>query len=145
MNTLALSTPDQSGIGWDLLIDQSGNLVVATGGTALAQDVASAVRTFRGEAWYDITLGVPYYENIFGQRISLQYLKQAFIAAGMIVPNVAQIKVFFIGPTSSRTIGGQLQIFSADGLVAVVLTGNLFGVAPWWVSGASEEAVGATT
>jgi hypothetical protein len=145
MNTLALSTPDQSGSGWDLVIDQSGNLVVNTGGVALAQDVASAVRTFRGECWYDATLGVPYYENIFGRRVPLQFMKQAFAAAGLIVPNVASIKVFLTGPSRGRVIGGQLQITSVDGQIAVIQTGNLLGIAPWWVQAASEEAVGATT
>lgn len=140
-----LSTPDQSGSGWDLVIDTSGNLAVAKGGEALAQDVASAVRTFLGEAWYDGTLGVPYYENILGRRVSLQYLKQVFANAGLIVPNVASIKIFLTGPSLGRVIGGQLQITSVDGQIVVAQTGNLLGVAPWWVQAASEEAVGAVT
>jgi hypothetical protein len=140
VNTLALSTPAQDGSGWDLVVNSSGNLAVNTGGIALAQDVASAVRTFRGECWYDTTLGVPYFGRIFGRRPSLQFMKQAFVAAGLIVPNVASIKVFLTGPGKNRALGGQLQITSADGQVTVAETGNLLGSAPWWVSSVSAAA-----
>lgn len=137
MNTLQLSSPETDGVGWDLTIDALGNLAVASGGVALAQDVASAVRTFQGEQWYDRTLGVPYFQRIFGGKIpSLQFLKQAFINAGMIVPNVASIAVFLTGPGPNRQLGGQLQITSVDGQVSVAQTGNLLGAAPFWVNAA---------
>jgi hypothetical protein len=138
MNTLALSTPDQDGTGWDLVVE-NGTLKVNSGGIALAQDVASAVRTFRGECWYDSTLGVPYFQNILGLRVSLQFLKQALVTAGLVVPDVASIKCFLTGPGSGREIGGQLQITSSSGQVSVVETGNLLGVAPWWVSAVSGD------
>lgn len=137
MKTLALSTPAQDGTGWDLVVDSSGNLVVNSGGLALAQDVACAVRTFKGECWYDATLGVPYFQRILGHRVSLQFMKQAFVAAGMVVPNVASIKCFLTGPGPGRNVGGQLQITSADGQVSVVETGSLLGTLPWWVSAVS--------
>jgi hypothetical protein len=145
MKTLALSTPDQTGGGWDLVVDSSGNLAVNSGGVALAQDVASAVRTFRGEQWYDWTLGVPYFQQILGRRVSLQFVKQALVAAGMTVPDVASITCFLTGPGAGREVGGQLQIRSTSGQVAVAETGNLLGTLPWWVSAVSEEAAGATT
>ena len=145
MNTLALSTPAQDGSGWDLVIDASGNLAINTGGIAIAQDVASAVRTFRGECWYDTTLGIPYYQQILGYRVSLQFVKQALAQAGMITPNVASIAVYLTGPHPGRYIGGQLQITTANGQMLVAETGNLFGVAPWWVSAVSETASGAST
>jgi hypothetical protein len=107
--------------------------------------VASAVRTFQGECWYDTTLGVPYFQNILGYRISLQYMKQAFVRAGMIVPDVASITCFLTGPGLNRSVGGQLQIKSRSGLISVAETGNLLGVAPWWVSAVSEIAAGAST
>jgi hypothetical protein len=113
---------------------------VLDGGAALAQDVATAVRTLRGECWYDSTLGVPYFQAILGQRVSLSFLKQAFIAAGMIVPDVASIRCFLTGPGPGREIGGQLQITSVSGQISVAETGNLFGTLPWWVNAVSPEA-----
>lgn len=134
MNTLAL------GDDWDLVI-RDGTLAVNTGGAALAQDVASAVMTFRGSCWYDSRRGVPYFQNILGYRVSLQYVKQAIVAEGMTVPGVAAIQCFLTGPGSNRTLGGQLQIYSTTGQFSVAQTTNLFGIAPWWVSGTSTEAV----
>lgn len=138
MNTLALSTPNQDGTGWDLVIDGSGNLAIATGGAAIAQDVASAVRTFQGECWYDTSLGVPYFQGILGHRVSLQFVKQALVTAGMIVPNVASIACYLTGPGQDRAVGGQLQITTADGQVVVAEAGSVLGVAPWWVNAAAS-------
>jgi hypothetical protein len=142
VNTLALTTDGS----WDLLITD-GTLTVATGAQAIAQDVASACRTFLGEVWYaPLTLGVPYLQRILGQRISLQFIKLAEISAGMTTPGVGQINCFLTGPDEQRNVGGQLQIYSTTGsLVAVLNTTNLAGKDPWWVSEVSYEASGATT
>ena len=145
MNTIALSSPDTDGNGWDLVVDANGNLAVNAGGVAIAQDVASAVRTFLGECWYDSTLGIPYFQRILGYRPNLQFIKQQVIAAGSIVPGVASIAVFLTGPASNRQLGGQIQITTASGQTLVAETGNLLGIAPWWVSAISEEAAEAPT
>lgn len=150
MNTLQLSTPTQYGAevdgttGWDLVLDSSGNLAVLTGGLALAQDVASAVRCFRGECWYDTTLGVAYFQNVLGYRVSLQFVKQNLVAAASIVPGIASIACFLTGPVN-RVVGGQLQITSQTGEdVPPVATGDVIGALPWWTN-AGASASGADT
>lgn len=145
MNTLLLTNPDQSGSGWDLSLDSSGNLAVRSGGIAIAQDVASACRTFLGECWYDAAFGAPYYGQILGRRVSLQFVKRQLIAVALTVPGVASVRCFLTGPGPDRVVGGQIQITGIAGETAVVRAGNLLGAAPWWVSGASEAAVGAAT
>ena len=45
---------------WDLVLDVNGNIAIARPPYALAQDAASAVKTFQGECYYDTTLGIPY-------------------------------------------------------------------------------------
>jgi hypothetical protein len=135
MNTLLLSTDN-----WDLTVDNSGNIAIAQGPYAIAQDVASAVRTFLGECWYDTTQGVPYLEQILGQLPSLQFMKAKFIAAGLTVPGVASIACFLTGPGSNRELGGQLQITDTDGNFVVIQTTNLQGIAPWYVNAATDGA-----
>lgn len=140
MNTLLLS-PD-----WDLSFDANNNLAVATGAYAIAQDVASACRTFLGEVWYNINLGMPYLQQIFTLQTSINYVKQSLIVNGSTVPGVATITCYLTGPGEDRTIGGQLQITDNLGnLIAVVQTTNLAGDLPWWVNAASYNAVGATS
>ena len=51
---------------WDITLDDSGNLAQTENPYAVAQDVACACKTFLGEAWYDTTLGIPYYQRILG-------------------------------------------------------------------------------
>lgn len=149
MNTIALSPPTQYGAvvdgstGWDIYLDSSGNLAVQTGALALAQDAASAVRTFQRECWYDWTLGVIYYQAILGFRVSLQFVKQNLVAAASVVPGVASIACFLTGPVD-RVVGGQLQITSQTGEVVAISTGDLLGALPWWVN-AGASASGADT
>lgn len=135
MNSLLLSTDK-----WDLTVDGAGNIAVTTGPYAIAQDVASAVRVFLGECWYDATLGVAYLQQILGQKPSLQFMKAQFIAAGLTVPGVASIACFLTGPGPSREVGGQLQITSNDGTLVIAETTNLQGVAPWYVNAAVDGA-----
>lgn len=134
MNTLLLDLDT-----WDLTVNSSGNIAVATGPYAIAQDVASAVRLFQGELWYDYQAGIPYFDQILGHLPSAQYMKSQFIAAGETVPEVASIKCFLTGPDrATRLVGGQLQIMDTlDGIVAVAGSDIFQGGAPWYVSGIS--------
>src|SRR5690348_6146263 len=62
MQTLPLDTSS-----WDLVLDSNGNLSLSGKDYSIAQDVASAIRTFKGECWYDVTLGLPYFQSVLGQ------------------------------------------------------------------------------
>ena len=131
MNTLRLD-PDT----WDLVVTPSGDIAVATGAYAIAQDVASAVRLFSGELWYDTSQGLPYFQQILGKLPSLQFMKSKFIVAGLTVPGVVSIKCFLTGPPkATRELGGQLQITDDRGQLSVLTTGA-FGAEPWYFNAA---------
>jgi hypothetical protein len=53
---------------WDLALDSSGNIAVASDIYQQTQDVASACRTFLRDVYYDQDLGIPYFENVLGQH-----------------------------------------------------------------------------
>ena len=108
---------DQS--AWDLVLDVNGNIAVGNAPYSIAQDVASAVRTFIGECWYDTTQGIPYWSTILGQRPPLSFVKQKIIDAAMTVPNVVSATVTFDG-FSNRKLTGQIQITDTDGVVSNV-------------------------
>lgn len=111
MDTLLL---DQT--AWDLVLDASGNIAVASAPYALAQDAATAVRTFLGECWYDTTLGLPYTTRILGQSpIPYALIKAQCVAAAMTVPGVVSAQMF-ITSTSGRELQGQLQITDNSGV-----------------------------
>jgi hypothetical protein len=112
-STLLLDT-----VEWDMLIDVNGNIAVATEPYALAQDAASAIRTFLGELFYDVSRGVPYFQTILGQTPPLSYLKAQFVAAALTVPGVTAAQCF-ISSVKGRVVTGQVQITTASGATAV--------------------------
>ena len=109
MNTLQLNS------SWDLMSDSSKNIAVATNGYAIAQDVASAIRTVLGEVYYNTTQGVPYFTNVFGQKISLSFLQTQFNKAALMVPGVvkAQTTINPIGP--DRVMTGNVKVIDTNG------------------------------
>ena len=134
MDALFLSCkklPDGSP-AWDLALNSAGNIIVATGAYAIAQNVASAVRVFQGECWYDATKGVPYSQQILGQTPSYQLMKARFASAAASIRGVGSITTYLTGPDRAhRGVGGQMQITTSDGTV-VVVTSPAIGVAPWY-------------
>jgi hypothetical protein len=108
-NTLLL---DQS--AWDLVLDSNNNIALAAAPYSVAQDVASATRTFIGECWYNTSLGIPYWQNILGELPPLQYISQQMIEQAMTIPNVVSAKVSFQSFVD-RSLSGQIQIIDTDG------------------------------
>lgn len=106
-NTLLLDTQ-----AYDLTVDAAGNIAMAGPPYALAQDAGSAIRTFKGECWFDTTIGVPY-QLILGQSPNLQALKSAFVTAAMTVPGVSSAACF-ISSIVERRVAGQVQVTAAQ-------------------------------
>jgi hypothetical protein len=100
-------------VAWDLVLDAAGNIALATEPYSLAQDAASAVRTFLGECYFDTTVGVPYLTQILGKTPSLALLKAQLVAAALTVPDVASAQCFITALTD-RAVIGQVQVTSAS-------------------------------
>lgn len=94
---------------WDLVQDAFGNIAVASEPYSLAQDAASAIKTFQSEEFFDTTQGIAYLSQVFGQPVPLQFLRQALVNAALSVPGVAAAQVFF-SALSNRVLSGQVQI-----------------------------------
>lgn len=97
----------------DLVLTLSGDIAVASGGYALAQDAASNIRTFRGECWYNAAKGVPYRAEIQGKAPPLSLVRDAFVRQALAVPGVVKARCYFTD-FKGRTLSGQVQV-SADG------------------------------
>jgi hypothetical protein len=108
MNTLLLD-----GSAWDLVLDSNGNIAVASEPYSLAQDAASAIKTFLGECYLDMTVGVPWLQQIFGKSPPVAIIKSALVDAAETVPDVATAQVFFTSLTA-RALSGQVQVVSAS-------------------------------
>lgn len=113
-NTLLL---DQA--AWDLVIDSAGNIAMASPPYSLAQDVASAVRLFLGELWYETTKGVPYFEDILGQLPPATLLTGYIEKAALTVPGVVSAQCI-IASFDAREVTGQIQFIDETGAANAV-------------------------
>lgn len=107
MSTILLGTTT-----WDLLLDAAGNIAVATEPYSLAQDAASACRTFEGEVFWDTTLGVPYLTQILGKNPPPALVKAQLEAEAETVPGVGTATVLLASLTNRRLVG-QVQVTPA--------------------------------
>jgi hypothetical protein len=108
-NTLLLDTQ-----AWDLVLDSNGNIALAAPPYAVAQDVASAIRLFLGELWYDTTQGVPYMQQILGQNPTTSQIAAALNQAALTVSSVATANTV-ITSIAGREVSGQVQFTTTDG------------------------------
>ena len=114
MNTLLL-TRDL----WDLCLDANNNIAVASDPYSVAQDVASACRTFLGEVYYNTTLGVPYFQQILGKFPPLALLKAQLCAQAARVPGCTNPQCF-IASVANRTVTGQIVFTDSNGKTQTV-------------------------
>lgn len=107
-NTLLL---DQS--AWDLVLDSNGNIAMGSSSYGIAQDVASALRTFKGECLYNTDLGVPYWQSILGKLPPTQYVKTQMEAQALTVANTVTASVTFT-QFSDRSLVGECLVTDTD-------------------------------
>lgn len=98
---------------WDVVLDASGNWALASDPYSIAQDVASAVKLFKSELWFDTTTGVPYWMDILGQWPPLPVVRAAIEAAALTVPEVVTAQCLIVSFTD-RTITGQVQVTTSS-------------------------------
>lgn len=104
---------------WDLVIDAANNIAVATNPYAIAQNVASAVRLFLGEQYYQPDKGIPYFRDILGHDAPIELVKSEIEQAALTVPDVESAKCY-IASENGRTLTGQIQVTDINGTTTVV-------------------------
>ncbi len=110
-NTLLLDR-DQ----WDLVLDANGNIALVKPEYALAQDVASAIKLFQGELYYNTSKGIPYWENVLGHYPSIALMQSYFEGAALTVPGVVNVKCT-ISSFNDRIVGGTVEFIDEVGVL----------------------------
>lgn len=97
---------------WDLVLDSYGNIAMARPEYAIAQDVASALKLFRDELWYDRAKGIPYWEDVLGKMppapVVLRHLEKAAHTVPGVHKEQARISSF-----QGREVRGEVRIIDA--------------------------------
>ena len=99
---------------WDLVIDSAGDIATASPPYALAQDVASAVRLFLGELYYDTSKGTPYFEDVLGHLPPASLLIGYIEKAALTVPGVVSAQCI-LTKFEGRQVNGQLKFIDETG------------------------------
>lgn len=108
---------------WDLTLDANNNIAVAGPPYALAQDVASACRTVLAEVYYDTTIGVDYFGEIFGQTPPAAVFQEQFVAAALTVPDVVTAAcIIEVYDATNREAMAQVQFTDGGGYTQAVST-----------------------
>jgi hypothetical protein len=102
---------------WDFAVDANGSIAVADEPYRLAQDAATAIRTFAGECRYDTTRGVPYFKDILDKPASLDLVRADLEKEALKEPGINQARVFFTD-FANRRLQGQVQVTSSGTTVA---------------------------
>ncbi|CUJ80797.1 hypothetical protein [Achromobacter sp. 2789STDY5608628] len=114
MNTLLLDRTV-----WDLVLDAAGNIAMASNPYALAQDVASAIKLFRGELFYDTAKGIPYWTEALGQLPPLALVRERLRAAALTVPDVVDA-VPTITAFENRRLSGYVEVTLTNGTTSTI-------------------------
>ena len=109
MKTIALDV-----LQWDWVLDSKGNIALASDPYSQAQDVASAVRLFLGELWFDQTKGIPYFENVLGKLPPVVLLSSYIEDVALTVPGVVKAVCLITG-FQGRAVTGQVRFITEDG------------------------------
>lgn len=122
-DTLALTAD------WDLGLDDQGNLGTfgdatndspQTGpGMRLAQDVATRLRAWRGEVWFDTTQGIDY-PRYLGQAPSLIQLRADYQSEALLVPLCVTALADLDLQRTTRAVGGTIYLSDLTGYSAEV-------------------------
>lgn len=101
---------------WDYTVDAAGNWALASEPYSLAQDVASAIRLFQGELYYDTTQGIPYRKKILGMSPPLTVFQEYMVQAALTVPDVVSAECIITHyDFATRDLQGQVQFKDIDG------------------------------
>lgn len=77
---------------WDLALDSEGNIALAKDPYAKAQDVASAIKLFKGELYYDTEKGIPYFDETLAKKQSFALYQYRIEQAALTVNGVVSAK-----------------------------------------------------
>lgn len=100
---------------WDLLLDAEGNIAVASGGYAIGQDIASAVRVFLGECYYNTAAGLPYMQNILGRGQVISVFESQVVETALAVPGCADARCIVSGLGPDRRLTGVILYTTTEG------------------------------
>lgn len=106
---------------WDLTLDTSGNIAIATDEYQQAQDIATSCRVFYGDDFYNKTSGIPYLQSILGQsKYPLSLYQQNLHDRAMLVDGIVSAEVKLNTLNNERVLTGSIIFTNENGIQGTV-------------------------
>ena len=116
MQTTSLLLDDN----WDLTLDSLGNLATTSQPYAVAQDVACACLLTLGEAIFDDTIGIPYFEQILGTPAPIGLLSSYLKEQAERLTTVRKATVTMTTERTTRTAKGYIEIIDTNSTITTI-------------------------
>ena len=105
---------------WDLCLDTSGNIAIATDTYQQAQDIATSCRVFLGDDYYNLTDGIPYVEEILGKTdYPIALYQRNLYDRSMLVDGIVTVEVK-LNPLNNRILTGDIIFTNEDNIQGTV-------------------------
>jgi hypothetical protein len=114
---IAETVDGENPIAGDLrLVD--GQIALVEGVEAIAQDIRTRLRWFKGEWFLDARTGFPWFERVLGQKVTERVVEMLLRRTIMRTPGVAQIASMRVSiDRRSRELSATFSALSVDGEV----------------------------
>jgi len=98
-------------VTWDLELDEFYNIKTISDSFAVAQNVATALRTVRGEQFYQNNKGIPYF-NVLGENVPINFIGALMEQETLTVEHVASVRSD-LSQLNDRKLSGNI-LFTDD-------------------------------
>lgn len=96
---------------WDLQVDREGNIATCKEPYSIAQQVATEIKLEKGEGWYDVSQGTPYFANILGVNPNWGLIRNTLLNRANNVDDVERSDMdLYID--DQRTLHGSIYLIS---------------------------------
>lgn len=92
---------------WDFVFDANGDLEMVSDGEEVVQHIQQRLRTYLGEWPYDLSVGVPWFQQILGARSNYQrgFSEQVLKTEILETPGVTRFVYFDFSFNEANRIG----------------------------------------
>ena len=95
---------------WDIGVDGSGNIAGATGKYRVAQDVASSIRLFTNDAYFNTAQGMPYWLCTLALPLQEALTRAHMRENALRVPNVTGVRSVTFESLDNRVLRGDVLV-----------------------------------
>ena len=105
---------------WDIQLDENGLLLLADTDYSVAQNVATAVRLFTNDAYFDTETGIPHFQITYIRNPNLSVIRSRIKQTAEAVEGVLKATVILYPVTEKGVLSGVINLTLTNNVNAEV-------------------------